>query len=95
MAGWTWKDGGLVVEECGLYVGLELWVLCVGGAIDCTVVRVVASDRTDGAGDEKVLSRPPSVRGAVWLVPAPDGAASERVVSAVVAKVGALDLLGI
>lgn len=68
--------------------------LCAG-AIDCTVVRVVAIDRMDGAGDEKVLSLPPSVFVAVPLVPAPEGAASDRAVSACVAKVGARDLLPI
>jgi hypothetical protein len=56
------------------------------------VVRVVAKERTDGAGEEKVLSLPPSVLAAVALVPAPDGAASDMIVSALVARVGALDL---
>ena len=61
--------------------------------MDWTVVSVVAMDRTECAGDENVLSLPPSVFAAVPLVPAPDGAASERAVSAWVARVGALDLL--
>lgn len=30
----------------------------VAGAADCIVVRVVVNDRTDGAGEEKVLSLP-------------------------------------
>jgi hypothetical protein len=50
-------------------------------------------ERTDGAGEENVLSWPPSVRGAVALVPAPEGASSDTAVSAWVARVGALDLL--
>lgn len=62
-----------------------------GGAVDCTVVKEVVSERTDGAGEEKVLFLSPSVLGAVALVPAPDGAWSEFVVSAVVARVGARD----
>jgi hypothetical protein len=56
------------------------------------VVRVVVMERSDGAGDENVLLRSPSVRAAVPLVPTPDGATSECVVSAVVARVGARDL---
>ena len=69
------------------------WMFCAGAAIDWTVVRVVAIDRIDGAGDEKVLSLPPSVLVvAVAPVPAPEGAASERAVSACVARVGAFDL---
>ena len=67
--------------------------MCVVAAKDWTVVRVVAMERMDGAGEENVLSRPPSVRGAVALVPAPEGASSDRAVSACVASVGALDLL--
>ena len=70
-----------------------LLLLLAGAAIDCTVVRVVAMERTDGAGDENVLSLPPSVLVvAVAPVPAPEGAASERAVSACVASVGAFDL---
>lgn len=48
-------------------------------------------ERTDGAGDENVLFRSPSVRAAVALVPAPEGAESEMAVSAVVANVGGRD----
>ncbi len=54
-------------------------------------MRVVVKERTDGAGEEKVLFLSPSVLAAVALVPAPDGAWSELVVSAVVARVGARD----
>lgn len=62
--------------------------------MDCTVVSVVAMDRIECAGDENVLSLPPSVLVfAVTPVPAPERAASEWVVSACVARVGALDLL--
>jgi hypothetical protein len=59
-------------------------VVGAGGAAECMVVRVVVKDRTDGAGDEKVLSpwpvlTPPPI---VADVPAADdvpceGAASE------------------
>ena len=66
-------------------------VLFSGGAADCTVVSVVVIDRSDGAGEENVLFRSPSVLGAVALVPAPEGAPSETAVSAVVASVGARD----
>lgn len=62
-----------------------------GGAVDWIVVSVVVIERRDGAGEEKVLFRSPSVRGAVALVPAPEGARSEMAVSAVVARVGGLD----
>ena len=31
------------------------------GAADCMVVSVVVRDRTDGAGDEKVLPSPPVI----------------------------------
>jgi hypothetical protein len=62
--------------------------------VDWTVVRVVVMERTDGAGEEKVLLPPPSVRGAVALVPAPEGATSDIAVSAVVARVGGRDLPG-
>lgn len=50
------------------------------GPIDCMVVRVVVRDRTEGAGEEKVLSppfresRPPF---AVRLVPVTDDAMCE------------------
>jgi hypothetical protein len=69
------------------------YVLFKGGAVDWTVVNVVVKDRTDGAGDEKVLFLSPSVLAAVALVPAPEGAWSELVVSAVVANVGARDFV--
>lgn len=64
--------------------------------MDCRVVRVVVTERRDGAGEEKVLSRSPSVRGTVVLVPAPDLLpVSEVIVSAVVARVGARDFTGL
>lgn len=80
----------LVVELCG--------AACAGGAAECIVVRVVVKDRTDGAGDENVLSgprpelSPPPI---VADVPAADeaaceGAASECAIS--VDMVGASDL---
>ena len=52
----------------------ELWCggLAVGWAPVCIVVRVVVRERTEGAGDEKVLS--PPRRPAVRLVPAREGA---------------------
>lgn len=69
------------------------------GAMDWIVVRVVVSERTDGAGDEKVLSPPrrdsmPPF--AVLLVPAReeapcDAAATDRDVSCSVDIVGAMD----
>lgn len=55
------------------------------------VVSVVVTERSEGAGEENALLRSPSVRAAVALVPAPDGATSEWVVSAVVARVGGRD----
>ncbi len=65
-----------------------LWFAPPLGAIDCIVVRVVVKDRTEGAGDEKVLSPPlrESKPFAVRLVPATevaacDGAVMEREVS--------------
>ena len=58
------------------------------------MVNVVAIDRIECAGEENVLSLPPSVFVvAVAPVPAFEGAASDIAVSACVAKVGALDLL--
>lgn len=63
------------------------------------VVKVVVSDRTDGAGEENVLPSPPliaaelTVAPNVAVVPAFEVAASELTVSAFVAKVGAVDLL--
>ena len=81
------------------------WVVVAAAGVpfactDCMVVRVVARDRTDGAGDEKVLSpplrdsRPPL---AVRLVPAIDdapceGAMTEWWASWSVETVGAIDL---
>jgi hypothetical protein len=70
---------------------------------ECIVVRVVVSDRRDGAGEEKVLSAPLPVLGppptvpAVPAVPAPeegapwDCAASECATSCSVETVGAID----
>lgn len=52
----------------------------------------MVKDRTDGAGDEKVLSLPPSVFAAVALVPAFENAASDVAVSPFVETVGAADL---
>jgi hypothetical protein len=49
-------------------------------------------ERSDGAGEEKVLFPPPSVRAAVALVPAFDAAASLVAVSPVVERVGGLDM---
>lgn len=64
------------------------------------VVRVVVSDRTDGAGDENVLSapRPEMPHPTVAFVPSPEdgaceGAASECATSGSVETVGAIDLL--
>ena len=65
------------------------------------VVSVVAKERTDGAGEEKVLPSPPvrplELRAppAVTAVPAFElaSAASEPIVSVVVATVGATDFL--
>ena len=67
------------------------------GAPDCMVVNVVVVDRTEGAGDEKVLPAPPSAPlklgpPAVPLVPALEFAVSDRTVSEFVATVGAIDL---
>jgi hypothetical protein len=62
-------------------------VLCelagAGGAAECIVVRVVVKDRTDGAGDENVLSpRPePTPPPTVADVPAADDAPCEGVAS--------------
>jgi hypothetical protein len=65
------------------------------GAVDWTVVRVVVMERRDGAGEENVLFLSPSVRAAVALVPAPDGARSDIAVSAVVPSVAGRDLVWI
>lgn len=62
------------------------------GVVDCIVVNVVVIDRSEGAGEEKVLSLSPSVRAAVAVVPTPDLLVSDMVVSAVVPNVGARDL---
>ncbi len=69
------------------------------GAADWMVVRVVVRERTEGAGEEKVLPSPPpfelSAPPAVDLVPAFDCAVSELTVSGFVARVGAADALPI
>ena len=52
-----WGDATVefVVVVCpGVPTGSRL-----AGPVDCTVVKVVARDRTDGAGDENVLPAPP------------------------------------
>lgn len=76
-----------------LFPVVELWFWAAVpplGAIDCIVVRVVVKERTDGAGDEKVLSPPRREESkpqfTVRLVPASDeapceGAMIEREVS--------------
>lgn len=66
------------------------------GAVDCTVVSVVVNDRTEGAGEEKVLPSPPPAElmpppAVVAIVPALEYAASESAVSPVVESVGAVD----
>ena len=69
------------------------------GAVDCIVVSVVVIERTDGAGDEKVLPSPPprplelTARPAVAVVSVFECAVSELIVSGLVASVGAADLL--
>lgn len=64
------------------------------GAADCTVVKVVVNDRTDGAGDEKVLPSPPPYTPPlpVTVVPVFEYPASDRAVSPFVDSVGAVDL---
>lgn len=70
------------------------------GAIDWIVVSVVVRERTEGAGEEKVLSAPlrdSSPPLAVRLVPATDdapwdGAVIDRAISWSVETVGAADL---
>lgn len=52
----------------------------------------MVSDRSEGAGDEKVLFSSPSVLVAVALVPVLDCAVSDWVVSPLVDSVGAVDL---
>jgi hypothetical protein len=70
------------------------------GAVDCIVVKVVESDLTEGAGDEKVLPSPPPIPfeltapPTVAVVPAFEFVASERV-SLFVDIVGAIDFLPI
>jgi hypothetical protein len=67
----------------------------IEGAAECTVVKVVANERMEGAGDEKVLPSPPpcvlkpSVP--VARVPALEYAASENPASPFVEMVGAAD----
>jgi hypothetical protein len=79
-----------------------LEVGAVGPAAECIVVSVVVNDRTDGAGDENVLSAPrvELIPPIVAFVASPDdgaceGATSERTVSGSVDIVGAVDLLPI
>lgn len=57
------------------------------------MVKVVVRDRTEGAGEENVLSLPPSVFAAVPLVPAFENAASDAAVSPFVDTVGAADFI--
>jgi hypothetical protein len=65
--GWlNWRACELEWEWWGVVVW---WLPPVLGATVCIVVRVVVSDRTEGAGEEKVLS-PPLLPFAVRLVPA-------------------------
>lgn len=82
--------------------GAGLFAGTVAGAADCMVVRVVVIDRTDGAGEENVLSapRPEVPYPIVAFVPSPDdgacdGAASECAFSASVDIVAAIDLFPI
>jgi hypothetical protein len=52
----------------------------VGGAAECIVVRVVVKDRTEGAGEENVLSFPRAEltpHPTVAVVPSPDDAACD------------------
>lgn len=101
-AGKAWRgEVGNWCENCTLCV-LLLVMLCddagAGGAAECIVVSVVVKDRTDGAGEEKVLSAwpeliPPPI---VADVPAADDAPCEGVASECgpfVDIVGAEDLL--
>jgi hypothetical protein len=91
--GWLkWMTCELDCCECWFVV---VWLLPPFGASVCMVVRVVVRDRTDGAGEEKVLS-PPLRQLAVRLVPASDdstceGAVMERRVSCSVDTVGAIE----
>lgn len=70
-----------------------------GAAAECIVVSVVVRDRTEGAGEEKVLSapRPEIPHPIVTFVPSPDdgacdGAASECAFPGSVETVPAVDL---
>lgn len=73
---------------CALYNWVE-------GAAECTVVRVVANERTEGAGDENVLPSPPpcvlNPSVPVVRVPALEYVASEYPASPFVEMVGAAD----
>jgi hypothetical protein len=95
----NWWENWIV---CGLFV---LFVFCCAGAVGAApewmVVRVVVRDRTEGAGDENVLSGPrPELtpHPTVAVVPSPDeapceAATSECAKSGSVDNVGAVDLL--
>ena len=92
----TWEPG---CSDWWPFAVVLVWFGAPLGATDCIVVSVVVRDRTDGAGDENVLSPPlrestpqPTVR----LVPATDdvpceGAIIECDVSCSVEIVGATD----
>jgi hypothetical protein len=58
------------------------------GAVDCIVVKVVVSDRSEWLGEEKVLPPP-----TVLLLPVSAFDLPECTVSGCVATVGAVDLL--
>jgi hypothetical protein len=73
-----------------LELGFAPFVSIAEGAVDCTVVRVVVRERSDGAGDENVLPPPPVV---APVRPPDDSALDDFVVSALVERVGAVDLL--
>ena len=69
--GWlNWMVLPVCVDGCPIVLAFPLT------AMDCIVVRVVVRDRTDGAGDENVLSSPflEPKPFAVLLVPATDDA---------------------
>ena len=93
----------VVVLECDVVAGgvgcaLPPPGIRVFGAADWMVVRVVVRERTEGAGEEKVLPSPPAwwaeaaVPAPVVVVPVLDCAASECVVPGFVETVGATDL---
>jgi len=101
-------DAGLGVVGKGWlnWLAWENWGTCpwfgctlfrmVFGAVDWIVVRVVVIERTEGAGDEKVLPSPPAscvlmVPPPVVTVPALDLPVSEFMVPGFVAIVGAMD----